>query len=91
MLNGLLSNTEVEVRIKGAETTPFATNVGSPQGDSYSGPQFTVYFEQALREVRHEAKIDTDQDLPPEMIYADDYDHLTEEFEKKMKFKGSVV
>ena len=90
MLRILLSNTEVEVRIKGAETTPFATNVGSPQGDSYSGPQFTVYFEQALREVRQEAKIDTDQDLPPEMIYADDYDHLTEEFEKKMKFKGSV-
>ena len=54
MLRVLLSETTVEVRIKGAESTSFPTNIGSPQGDSYSGPQFTMYFEQALEEVRRE-------------------------------------
>ena len=90
MLRILLSETTVEVRIKGVESTSFPTNIGSPQGDSYSGPQFTMYFEQALKQVRREVEINTDEDLPVEMIYADDYDHLTEDYEKKMKFKGNV-
>ena len=90
MLRILLSDTTVEVRIKGAETTPFPTNVGSPQGDSYSGPQFTVYFEEALKEVRTEVEINVDQDLPVEMIYADDYDNLTEDYQQKEKSKEKV-
>ena len=41
----LLSNTTLEVRVKGAETKPFISNVGSPQGGSISGPLFEIYFE----------------------------------------------
>ena len=41
----LLSNTTLEVRVKGAGTTPFVSNIGSPQGGSISGPLFEIYFE----------------------------------------------
>ena len=90
MLRVLLSETTVEIKIKGAETSSFVSNIGSPQGDSYSGPQFTVYFEEALRDVRREVGINTEEDLPVEIIYADDYDNLTEEHEKKILFKSNV-
>ena len=90
MMRVLLSETSVEVRIKGAVTEQFETNIGSPQGDSYSGPQFTMYFEEALKDVREETDISLTEDLPTEMIYADDYDNLTEEVEKKKQFKGKV-
>ena len=90
MLRVLLSETTIEVKIKGAETSPFTSNIGSPQGDSYSGPQFTIYFEEALRDVRREVGINTEEDLPVEMIYADDYDNLTEDREKKKIFKRKV-
>ena len=30
----LLSNTTIEVRVKGADTKPFESNIGSPQGGS---------------------------------------------------------
>jgi hypothetical protein len=90
MLRVLLSNTTVEIRIKGAETEPFTSNIGSPQGDSYSGPQFTMYFEDSLRDVREEINMVVELSLPQEMIYADDYDHLTEEHEKKLQFKECV-
>ena len=87
MMRVLLSETTVEVRIKGAISEEFKSNIGSPQGNSYSGPQFTMYFEESLREVRAETDITGEEDLPEEMIYADDYDHLTEELEKKTVFK----
>ena len=90
MLRILLSDTTVEIRIKGAETKPFTTNIGSPQGDSYSGPQFTMYFEEALEGVRDEINMVVELCLPQEMIYADDYDHLTEDHEKKEQFKSCV-
>ena len=44
----------------------------------------------AQKHLFKEVDINTDEDLPVEMIYADDYDHLTEDYEKKMKFKGNV-
>ena len=90
MMRVLLSNTTVEVRIKGAVSKEFTSNIGSPQGDSYSGPQFTMYFEESLKEVRAETNITGEEDIPEEMIYADDYDHLTEELEKKTIFKWKV-
>ena len=90
MLRILLSDTTIEVRVKGAQTKPFVSNIGGPQGDSYSGPQFTTYFEEALKEVRTETNIDLSKELPAEMIYADDYDNLTENHEEKTKFKDNV-
>ena len=87
----LLSNTTIEVRVKGAETTPFISNIGSPQGGSISGPLFEIYFENSLREVRSEiVKYEESQNiqknetsLPDEMIYADDCDFLTMEVTTK--------
>ena len=88
ILRVLLSNTTIRIRIKRAQTEPIATNIGGPQGDSYSGPQFTTYFENALTEVRTEVKIElANQTLPEEFIYADDYDNLTTDLNKQKLFK----
>ena len=91
LLRILLSDTTIEVRIKGAETSPFKSNIGVPQGDSYSGPQFTTYFEDSLKEVRNKTGISIEEDLPEEMIYADDYDNLTESKKKKKRFQSKAT
>ena len=90
ILRILLSNTTIEIKIKGAETTAFKSNIGGPQGDSYSGPQFTTYFEHSLKQVREETGISLKEDFPEEMIYADDYDNLTTDLTKKYIFKSKV-
>ena len=83
----LLTNTSIEIKIKGANTKAVETNIGGPQGDSYSGPLFTMYFERALKEVRTEVGIDLENmELPEEMIYADDYDHVTTDINKRNRF-----
>ena len=69
----LLNNTSLQVTFKKAQSKPFITNIGSPQGDSFSPVLFTVYLECALRELRREIeKPATDAGLPPEIISADD-------------------
>ncbi len=91
ILRVLLSNTSIEIRIKGAKTEPIETNIGGPQGDSYSGPQFTTYFQNALIQVRIEVGIDlAKQTLPEEFIYADDYDNLTTDTDKQKRFKDKT-
>ena len=82
----LLSNTTIEVRVKGAKTEAFESNIGSPQGGSISGPLFEIYFEHSLKDVREDIEsfkqtmnIVEESALPDEMIYADDCDFLTEE------------
>ena len=52
ILRLLLSETTLEIKVNGAEASQFTSNIGSPQGDSISGPLFTVYFENALKELR---------------------------------------
>ena len=56
ILRMLLSETSVEIQIKGAKTA-YKSNIGGPQGDSYSGPQFTTYFENTLKTLRVECNI----------------------------------
>ena len=90
ILRLLLSDTSIEIQIKGAETNAFKSNIGGPQGDSYSGPQFTTYFENSLRTVREECGITMEEEYPEEMIYADDYDSITTNLEQKEKFKSNV-
>ena len=86
----LLSNTQINIHVNGAtQKLPFISNVGTPQGDSLSPVLFIVYLEHALREVRSiipklEAKY---QHLPREIIYADDYDNITDDTNKKQVFK----
>ena len=54
MVRALLSDTVLEVRMLGTDSDPFKfdSNIGSPQGDSLSGPLFIIYFEYAMRKVR---------------------------------------
>jgi hypothetical protein len=87
MIRMLLSNTTLEVRMKDATTQPFASNVGSPQGDAISGVLFNIFLEDALRRVR--AKLNADMpstehsyarprlSLPQELCCADDSDYPT--------------
>ena len=96
MIQFLLSNTNLDVRINNAEREPFSSNMGSPQGDALSDVLFNIYFEESLRKVRnlrHEINSKDDEEsgnwsptfLPHEAIYADDADFLTtSELEKKI-------
>ncbi|XP_065062423.1 uncharacterized protein LOC135689200 [Rhopilema esculentum] len=96
MIQLLLSNTTLDVRINNAETEPFSSNMGSPQGDALSGVLFNIYFEESLRKVRnfrHEIKSKDHEEngnwsptfLLQEAIYADDADFLTtSELEKNI-------
>ena len=52
MLRVLLTATTLEIKVKGAETNAFVSNIGSPQGDAISGPLFNLYFEYYLRNFR---------------------------------------
>ena len=89
MIQLLLSNTTLDIKIYKAETEPFNSNMGSPQGDALSGVLFDIYFEESLRKVRnirHEMNSNNDDEdngnmplsfLPQEAIYADAADFLT--------------
>ena len=94
MIQLLLSNTTLDVRINNAETVPFSSNMGSPQGDALSGVLFDIYFEETLRKVRNfRQEMDGDDVeesgnrsptfLPQEAIYADDADFLTTSEQEK--------
>ena len=49
----LLSDTTINTRINGAtKEKPFESNIGLPQGDSLSPVLFSIYLENALKEVR---------------------------------------
>ena len=48
MIRLLLSNTTLEVRLRGETTSSFTRNRGSPEGDGISGILFNIYLEDAL-------------------------------------------
>ena len=52
MIRYLLANTSLDIRLYGAKTEPYSSNIGSPQGDGPNGKLFSIYFEKALKEVR---------------------------------------
>ena len=96
MIRLLLSSTSLDIKLKGADTESFASNVGSPQGDAISGVFFNIYFEDALRRVRAKLNAaDTNIEhsyanvqktsMPNEMIYADDSDFPTENATRKQE------
>lgn len=57
MLRVPLTDATIEIKITDVITNPFTSNIGAPQGDSYSGPQFELYFKNSLRKVRRETGI----------------------------------
>ena len=87
MIRYLLSNTTLKIKIDGANTTPFRSNIGSAQGDGLSGKLYTIYFEASLRELR--PILDIVHKLPPtlpdEAIYADDADFIDDNEEKRKR------
>ena len=80
----LLYNTKMATKIKGAkENMSFLSNIGTPQGDSLSPVLFIIYLEHALKEIRSTFPIlepDYQENLPREVIYADDVDFVGLEY-----------
>ena len=80
----LLSDTIINTRINGStKEKPFESNIGSPQGDSLSPVLFSIYLENALKEVRTilpRPTSDFEKNLPTEIVYADDVDFIGSEF-----------
>lgn len=52
MIRLLLANTTLRVRVNGELGDPFETKIGTPQGDGLSPILFTIYLENAMREIR---------------------------------------
>ena len=92
MIRFLLTNTSLKVKVQGAETLFFESNIGSPQGGSLSGKLFNVYFDDALNPVREfiDEISEVSKLLPPEAIYADDADFITMILERKERLKNNV-
>ena len=77
----LLANTSLQVVFNGITTEPFASNIGSTQGDALSPLLFAIYLEAAMRELSargpqrpvHEVSAG----LPSTAVYADDTDFIS--------------
>ena len=54
ILRILPAETTLEVKVENAQTTTFESNTGSPQGGRISGSLFTIYFNNALQQLRQE-------------------------------------
>ena len=92
ILRILLADTTLEVKINNADSSPFSSNIGSPQGDSISGPLFTIYLDdkiQMIKEMIEKEPIDCrdinqqllekiKSEIPNDILYADDCDFVTE-------------
>lgn len=76
ILRVLLTVTTIEIKIKDAITAPFTSKIGAPQGHSYNGLQFELYFEKSLRKIRRETGIINKKNLPQEMRFPDGYDNF---------------
>jgi len=79
MCQSLLAETSLRVKLGEALSDPFASTIGTPQGDGLSPILFAIYFESVLRQVREAAgpRPATDHGLPLEAIYADDTDFIS--------------
>ena len=75
----LLSGKALTVRVNEAQSAPFETAWGVPQGDGLAPVLFKVYLEAAPRMVRDRlpARPSADNILPEETAYADDVDFIS--------------
>ena len=89
ILSTLLAETTLEVKVENSQATTFESNIGSPEGDSISGPLFTLYFNRVLQQETQKEPIDCrdinrrwvekmESSIPEEIVYADDCDFITE-------------
>ena len=83
----LLSNTSLDIKIKGFDTECFESNIKSPQGNSISRIFFNIYLEDSLWSACYEfnlRKLDIENSysktekssLLKEVAYADDTDFI---------------
>ncbi|XP_078661532.1 uncharacterized protein LOC144905665 [Branchiostoma floridae x Branchiostoma belcheri] len=81
MIQALLTDTTLAVRVRGESAPYFHATVGSPQGDSLSPQLFNVYYEAALRDLRKSSPPIPAEDkrlkLATETQYADDLDFIS--------------
>ena len=81
LVEALLKDTTLRVRLDGKLSEPFSTSIGTPQGDCLSPVLFIVYLEATLRELRATApkrcEADIKYKVPSEAIYADDTDFIS--------------
>ncbi|GFR68128.1 reverse transcriptase [Elysia marginata] len=69
------------------------SNVGTPQGDSLSPVLFTIYLENALREIRTtlpEPNSSYGREIPSEIAYADDLDFIGHDYAKIAKIQETL-
>ncbi|GFR96786.1 transposase [Elysia marginata] len=72
---------------------PFMRNVGTPQGDSLNPVLFTIYLENALREIRTtlpEPNSSCGREIPSEIAYADDVDFIGHDYANIAKIQESL-
>ena len=80
MIRFLLADTSLQPRLSTGNCMAFATNIGTPQGDSLSPVLFIVYLEAALRDLnrsRLPTRPPEDATLPLDVEYADDTDFIS--------------
>jgi len=79
MIEVLLADTQLQVRLGSATSPYFTTTIGTPQGDCLSPVLFVVYLEAALRDIRSKTPRDIASDslLPYDVEYADDVDFVS--------------
>ena len=81
MIQYLLSNTKLCVRIGQFFSDPFLSNLGSPQGDGLSATLFIIYLASALKDVDAHSpprpQLDITLCIPPKLAYADDVDFIS--------------
>ncbi|GFR71283.1 hypothetical protein ElyMa_003808200 [Elysia marginata] len=72
---------------------PFMSNVGTPQGDSLSPVLFTIYLENALRDIRTtlpEPNSSYGREIPSEIAYADDVDFIGHDYANIAKIQETL-
>ena len=79
MIRFLLADTSLQPRLSTGDCMAFATNIGTPQGDSLSPVLFTVYLEAAFRDLRSRLPMRPPEDaaLPLDVEYADNTDFIS--------------
>ena len=76
MIQLLMHNTMLEVKVGNQLAPEFETTIGYPQGDSLSPVLFTCYLEAALKQLRSRINTMLSLDFPNETAYADDVDFI---------------
>ncbi|GFR67696.1 retrovirus-related Pol polyprotein LINE-1 [Elysia marginata] len=94
MIRFLLRNTEINTKINGSsKAMPVMSNVGTPQGDSLSPVLFTIYLENALREIRTtlpEPNSSYGREIPSEIAYTDDVDLIGHDYANIAKIQETL-